>query len=1068
MVLGLLVRRALLELEGIYKMKWHSQNPVAILIPTKIQGIIARNIYQATKSIGMAIRIAKVIANTIKSILNMPPCFSFKNSSYTFSRDSKFSSQWPPTNPTSFRFVKFSNFKNFFFCQFYIPAILSMFHSSFSRSINHIFSLCSDKKMFRVNAWWVITSMAYKFSFWNRSIMNNPRNSIGNIGSKCSISPISSDILTSSPKPTIRRFFYVSPKSNNWVFPTITTLMRSFFTKRFKAIFALPIRFIDRIVLHWKLIFSDAIPRKVIALAGILLTLSIPLLSGLSIADTITTRAGIIKPDISSTGWGLKINSDMDIIDSSACYQGVSNTFTSTNTFSGPIVLSGSNPIRFYDATTHYLSFKAPTTVTTTTFTWPTSDGSSNQVLQTNGSGALSWSTPGGASALLSTTNTWTATQAFNSNITFNNEVDVSNGAGTSGYVLQSQGSASPPVWVAGTALPAGNTNYIQNSNVLQANSTFYVLTGTVSTNLYASSITVNNSSLFNTVAAFNGSGVLVSTTISGTGIQNTSTLQSGATFYVSSGTINGPLSITGVDSGNNGIKITGAGGTSPQISITNPANSPATSSLRLQAAATSGQLQQNGSFPLQLATNGQVRVAISTFSPIINIPDLTASQFVKTDTSKNLISSTLSSGDLPGGNTSYIQNTQTLQSGATFYVSSGTVAGQFNIGNSAFIQLNGSGLSAYTAPIPSVFPIGGILLTNTSVLGSQSSGVNFLKNDLVTPTVGFSNSSSLELLFSSGTINFNDGNSNPSLRKSVSLASAGSNFVNHTMVLPSSTTVSTNSFINVGSISGTTENLQYYDLFNASPTFTSGVTISSANVTGQLTAGTLQGASLAACGDSSHALSWSGGSFGCQSITGSAGVSLSSTNTWTAGQTYISSSTFNGSIVISTTISAGPTALGVVISTNIVFSTSTEGIVGVTNGTYPSVGIVGERVESIYSSVSAAGNNIFTDGSSISLTPGDWQIFHQITCNRNEVANVGYCQNGISVHSGNDGTDLIYGDTSLYFAYPVSATSDMFSMTVAISTTTRTTQTFYAKIVSGFAGVTPTFSGKIVARRAH
>lgn len=35
--------------------------------------------------------------------------------------------------------------------------------------------------------------------------------------------------------------------------------------------------------------------------------------------------------------------------------------------------------------------------------------------------------------------------------------------------------------------------------------------------------------------------------------------------------------------------------------------------------------------------------------------------------------------GTLPGGATSYVQNTNSLQAGATFYVSSGTVAGQFS-----------------------------------------------------------------------------------------------------------------------------------------------------------------------------------------------------------------------------------------------------------------------------------------------------------------------------------------------------------------------------------------------------
>lgn len=51
------------------------------------------------------------------------------------------------------------------------------------------------------------------------------------------------------------------------------------------------------------------------------------------------------------------------------------------------------------DNGTNYLGFKAPSAVTTsTTFTLPNGDGSNNQVLTTNGSGTLSWSTAGGLS----------------------------------------------------------------------------------------------------------------------------------------------------------------------------------------------------------------------------------------------------------------------------------------------------------------------------------------------------------------------------------------------------------------------------------------------------------------------------------------------------------------------------------------------------------------------------------------------------------------------------------------------------------------------------------------------
>jgi hypothetical protein len=55
--------------------------------------------------------------------------------------------------------------------------------------------------------------------------------------------------------------------------------------------------------------------------------------------------------------------------------------------------------LAFFDADeSHYVGFMAPSAITQTTlWTLPTADGSVNQVLTTNGAGALSWSTPSGS-----------------------------------------------------------------------------------------------------------------------------------------------------------------------------------------------------------------------------------------------------------------------------------------------------------------------------------------------------------------------------------------------------------------------------------------------------------------------------------------------------------------------------------------------------------------------------------------------------------------------------------------------------------------------------------------------
>lgn len=46
-------------------------------------------------------------------------------------------------------------------------------------------------------------------------------------------------------------------------------------------------------------------------------------------------------------------------------------------------------------------------------------------------------------------------------------------------------------------------------------------------------------------------------------------------------------------------------------------------------------------------------------------------------------------------------------------------------------------------------------------------------------------------------------------------------------------------------------------------------------DITYGISVGTMTGAGLTTCGDSSHALSWTGGTFGCQAITGSGGIAL-------------------------------------------------------------------------------------------------------------------------------------------------------------------------------------------------
>jgi hypothetical protein len=66
--------------------------------------------------------------------------------------------------------------------------------------------------------------------------------------------------------------------------------------------------------------------------------------------------------------------------------------------FETDITLNAQRELRLADAdSSAYVGFKAPSTITTNRiWTLPAADGTTGQVLSTNGSGVLSWATAGG------------------------------------------------------------------------------------------------------------------------------------------------------------------------------------------------------------------------------------------------------------------------------------------------------------------------------------------------------------------------------------------------------------------------------------------------------------------------------------------------------------------------------------------------------------------------------------------------------------------------------------------------------------------------------------------------
>jgi hypothetical protein len=153
-------------------------------------------------------------------------------------------------------------------------------------------------------------------------------------------------------------------------------------------------------------------------------------------------------------------------------------------------------------------------------YTFPTADGSANQILQTDGSGALSFvDNTGGAGggvansyltstfttntafqSALANTNAYIATKVNSSNPTITGALSANGSVGTSGYVLKSAGAGNPVYWDVSSGgatiqtMPFFNSSGSLDTITISGSSfTFYDSTGTADSIDISTDINLNS-----------------------------------------------------------------------------------------------------------------------------------------------------------------------------------------------------------------------------------------------------------------------------------------------------------------------------------------------------------------------------------------------------------------------------------------------------------------------------------------------------------------------------------------------------------------------------------------------
>ena len=139
--------------------------------------------------------------------------------------------------------------------------------------------------------------------------------------------------------------------------------------------------------------------------------------------------------------------------------------------------------------------------------------------------------------------------------------------------------------------------------------------------------------------------------------------------------------------------------------------------------------------------------------------------------------------------------------------------------------------------------------------------------------------------------------------------------------------------------------------------------------------------------------------------------------------------------------------------------------ILGSQTGAAIAASYVGQEVRSaITSFTNFPTSGQYGDATSISLTPGVWDIF--ATLHQTGGSSITSLLMGISSTSGNSSSGLIFGDNLL--ALPVIASGDTAMSIPQYRVLVTGTTTYYLKVRAAYGGTTPTYQGRISAARIN